>query len=84
MTDERPPIIEVDEPEAVEIQALPYIVVREQGTKGPSIRLARTFVFEKVQCAETPLTVNTVQYIEMVAQLLANGVVPEAKFKVVK
>ena len=91
MTEEekKVPEIEVDdsEPEPVEIDPLPYIVVREQGADGPSIRLARAWAFQRIQCAETPLTINTVKYIEMVAQLLANGIVPEdkdSKFKVLK
>jgi hypothetical protein len=89
MTDEKPPTIEVEEPDVVEIQTLPYLIVREQGVDGASIRLARCWVFEKTVHPETPLTPNTLQWIEQAAQLLANGIVPEdkskdSKFKVLK
>lgn len=75
--------IEVEGPAVAEVDSLPYWVVREQGVDGLSMRMIRSWVFEKALSPETPLTPQTLGFMEAAAQWIANGTVEEVKLKVV-
>lgn len=75
--------IEVEGPAVAEVDSLPYWIVREQGVDGVSMRMVRSWVFDKVMCPETPLNLNTISFMEMASQWIANGATEELKLKVV-
>lgn len=75
--------IEVEGPAVAEVDPLPYWIVREQGVEGVSMRMARSWILEKIISAETPLNLNTISFMEMAAQWLVNGATEELKLKVV-
>lgn len=76
--------IEVEGGQTVaEVEMLPYWIVREQGVEGLSMRMVRSWVFEKVMSPDTPLNINTISFMETASQWLANGATEEVKLKVV-
>jgi len=92
MTDEKPEIVFEDGADdtqeattSVECDALPFWVALGDKDGSISERLVRAWVFGIVHAgADTPLTPQTLGYMETVTQWIVRGVSEETKLKVVK